>query len=233
MQVIFIFLMNNLYVTAFSFAKGQPDRPASEFLIPITLTSRPPSETNPSLLSPRSSAMISFDDLKAALAPVVSGLAALDAKVASLDAKVVSLDDKVASLDAKFDVMSGKVNCLEAARANDAVRTANRLKALTASLVPLRFDATGAAWPAAVEQPPTFLALAVSGAESVPGSSVRTAWNRHKSRRFLSTAVAGYDDDGTDAEGEAGAKSRTLRLKVIEVVGGIYERIIGTVHTIN
>ena len=170
--------------------------------------------------------MITLADLTLALAPITSGLAALDARVAALDARVESVD-------AKLDTLSAKVDRLEAARANDAVRMANRLKALTAALTPLRFDAAGAEWPAAIEQPPTFLALAVSGAETLPGGVGRAPWKRHKSREFLRAAVAGYEDDVSDAEGEAGPRSRTLRLKVIEVVGGIYERVIGTAYTLN
>ena len=67
----------------------------------------------------------------------------------------------------------------------------------------------------------------------MPGGTARSGWNRIKSRAFLRAAVEGYTDDGTDAEGELGAKSRTVRLKVIEAIGGVYERVISTVHTLN
>ena len=191
---------------------------------------------------------VTLSQLQAALAPLFDKITALDAKLdakvsalddkitaldAKLDAKVSALDGKITALDAKVTALSAMVGRLEAARVNDAVRAANRLKALTVALVPLRFDSEGAAWPDDVDQPPTFLSLAVSGAESMPGGAGRTPWNRMKSRRFLNAAVSGYLDDGTDNEGEAGTKSRTLRLKVIEAVGGIYERVIGNTHVLN
>jgi outer membrane murein-binding lipoprotein Lpp len=199
-------------------------------------------------------AAVTLPQLQELLAPLILGLAALDSKVsaldtkvtildtkvtaldtkvAALDTKVTALDNKVTALDNKVTTLSAKVDRLEAARSNDAVRAANRLKSLTAPLVPLRFNAVGADWPGDIEQPETLLSLAVSGAESVPGGTTRSGWNRIKSRAFLRAAVEGYTDDGTDAEGELGAKSRTVRLKVIEAIGGVYERVISTLHTLN
>ena len=100
-------------------------------------------------------------------------------------------------------------------------------------LVALPFNFAGTPWPPEVDQPPNFLSLAVAGNETVPGGVGRPSWNRKMSRAFLQAAVEGYADDGSDNEGEFGSKSRTLRLKVIEVVGGVFERVIGTVHTLN
>ena len=130
--------------------------------------------------------------------------------------------------------MDVRMRRMEALAINDATRRANGLKSLTVPLLPLRFNHSGSPWPADVAQPARLGDLAVSGSESVPGTSARSEWNCAKSRAFLANAVAGYDgESGSDGEGELGSKSRTTRLKVIEAMGASYERVIGTVYKLN
>ena len=81
-------------------------------------------------------------------------------------------------------------------------------------------DRAGDAWPVGVAQPGTMLDLAVAGNESKPGLATRSEWNRELSRAFLRTAVEGYAEDASDGEGELGAKARTMRIKVIQAMGG-------------
>jgi hypothetical protein len=147
-----------------------------------------------------------------------------------LDARVDSLDERVAKLDARVARVETSVQSLAAARANDVSRLANALKACEAPLVPLRFRCDGRPWPSDVEQPATLLDLAVSGAEAKPGTSTRANWNKERSRAFLQVAVDGYATDGSDAEGEIGAKARTARVKVIQAMGGDVAAVLATTY---
>ena len=157
---------------------------------------------------------------------------ALDAKVGALDAKVGALDAKVGALDAKvaarLDGIDSSVRVLLAAGANERVRLNNSMKANAVALQPFLFDREGNLWPSAVRQPPTLLDLAVAGNENKPGTSVKPAWNKLSSRAFLKSAVVGYEDDGTDGEGEVGAMARTARIKVIQAVGGDVANVFAT-----
>lgn len=162
---------------------------------------------------------ITLDQLTAALAPLSAAIARNGVRLDSIDARLDSIDAQLRTADAH--------------RAVDRARTANGLKALRAELVPLPYDRNGRPWPRGVEQPRRMIDLAISGSEHVPGEAATSGWNRGKSKAFLSTAVDGYATDGTDGEGEAGAKSRTARLKVIDVLGGSYERVINSVYALN
>jgi len=161
---------------------------------------------------------LTLDQLKAALEPIISRLDRLDTRVDSLATSFAAAEA-----------------CACAERANLAVRAANALMSLTTPLVPFATDVHGAAWDPDVAQPPTLNDLAVSGSESIPGhtgAASRSTWTRAKSRAFLKASVLGYADDVSDGEGEGGAKSRTLRMKVIEVVGGTFERVFNTVYSL-
>ena len=170
---------------------------------------------------------MSIADVLAAIASLDAKVTALDAKFTALDAKVTSLDAKFTSLDAKFTALDAKatlidakVTVLSANAANERVRLNNSMKANTAALQPFAFDRDGNPWPAAVKQPPTLLDLAVAGNENKPGLPDKPLWNKASSKAFLKTAVVGYDEDGTDGEGEGGDMARTVRVKVIQAVGG-------------
>lgn len=117
------------------------------------------------------------------------------------------------------------------ARENDGVRLANSLKATTSAVQRLLFDRRGERWNESVLQPKTFLDLAVSGAETKPGTTVRAEWNRKCSSAFLSAAVDGYASEGTDEDGETGTKSRTLRFRVIQVMGGDVSSVVASTYT--
>ena len=180
-------------------------------------------------------------DVLAALQGILQTVQALDAKVTALDGKVTALNDKMTALDEKVTVLDEKVTAqgarlegvessvrmldssvrvLNAASANERVRVNNSMKANVALLQPFSNDRDGNPWPAAVKQPPTLLDLAVAGNENKPGLSEKPAWNKACSKAFLKAAVVGYDEDGTDGEGEFGDKARTVRIKVIQAVGG-------------
>ena len=147
-----------------------------------------------------------------------------------LDMRVDNLETSVQALDARVDNLETSVQTLAAARANEVTRLANALKTCGAPLVPLRFGCDGRKWPIGIEQPTTLLDLAVSGAECKPGTSVRANWNKDRSRAFLHVAVDGYATDGSDAEGEAGAKARTARVKVIQAMGGDVAAVLATTY---
>jgi hypothetical protein len=168
------------------------------------------------------------------LAAILQAALSIDAKVSALDAKVSALDAKVSALDVKVTaqgarlegvessvrMLDSSVRVLNAASANERVRMNNSMKANVALLQPFSNDRDGNPWPAAVRQPPTLLDLAVAGNENKPGLSEKPAWNKACSKAFLKAAVVGYDEDGTDGEGEFGDKARTVRIKVIQAVGG-------------
>jgi len=171
-------------------------------------------------------------ELKLQFSSLDAKVGALDAKVGALDAKVGALDAKVGALDAKvtarLDGIDSSVLVLLAAGANERVRLNNSLKANAVALQPFAFDREGKPWPSAVKQPQTLLDLAVAGNENKPGTSVKPAWNKASSQAFLKTAVVGYDDEGTDGEGEVGAMARTARIKVIQAVGGDVANVFAT-----
>ena len=169
---------------------------------------------------------ITLDQLTAALAPLSKRLDTIDSRLESIESRLGSVESRLGSVESRLLTA-------DALRAVDRARAANRLKALRAELVPLPFDRDGRPWPPGVKQPRRMIDLAVSGGEHTPGESETSGWNRLKSEAFLSTAVDGYATDGTDGEGEAGAKSRAARLKVIEVMGGSYERVISSVYALN
>jgi hypothetical protein len=58
---------------------------------------------------------------------------------------------------------------------------------------------------------------------------VLNAWKRNLSRAFLRTSVVGYKVDGSGA----GKELRTMRLKVIVVIGGVFERTMSSVHSLS
>jgi len=123
-------------------------------------------------------------------------------------------------LESSVRMLESSVRVLSAAGANERVRLNNSMKATTSALQPFAFDRDGNPWPAAVKQPPTLLDLAVAGNENKPGLAEKPDWNKTSSKAFLKTAVVGYDEEGTDGEGEVGDKARTVRVKVIQAVGG-------------
>lgn len=151
----------------------------------------------------------------------------LRASVATLTTTVATNHAAVIS---RLDALEASVQQLLGARANDAARLANALKACDAPLKPLPRGCDGRPWPAEVAQPATLLDLAVSGAEAKPGTSVRADWNNTRSRAFLRVAVDGYATDGTDSEGEIGAKARTARVKVIQAMGGDAAAVLATTY---
>ena len=161
-------------------------------------------------------------------------MTALDEKVTALDEKVTVLDVKVTAqggrlegvessvrmLESSVRMLDSSVRVLNAASANDRMRVNNSMKANVALLQPFSNDRDGNPWPAAVRQPPTLLDLAVAGNENKPGLFEKPSWNKACSKAFLKAAVVGYDEEGTDGEGESGDKARTVRIKVIQAVGG-------------
>lgn len=156
----------------------------------------------------------------AAIAAVSTRVGALQGSVGALEARMGALEARVGALEARVGAMEASVRVLRAASANERVRLNNSLKANVAPLQPFAFDREGNPWPAGIEQPPTLLDLAVAGNESKPGQTDKPAWNKTKSKAFLKAAVDGYDSDGTDGEGEMGTKARTVRVKVIQAIGG-------------
>ena len=171
--------------------------------------------------------------MTSALAPLIASIATLCEKIDKIDTRLCAVESRLGVVESRLGAVESRLNVADALRENEGARLANRLKALTAQLVPLPFDRDGRKWPEGVSQPSTMLALAVLGSEAVPGTSSCSAWSCKNSRNFLRASVPGYDeDDGSDAEGEGGSKSRTLRLKVIEVMGGVFERTMSSVHSL-
>ena len=162
-------------------------------------------------------------------------MTALDEKVTALDVKVTAqgarlegVESSVRMLESSVRMLDSSVRVLNAASANERVRVNNSMKANAVALQPFLFDREGNLWPSAVRQPPTLLDLAVAGTENKPGTTVKPAWNKLSSRAFLKSAVVGYEDDGTDGEGEVGAMARTARIKVIQAVGGDVANVFAT-----
>ena len=154
------------------------------------------------------------------LAAILQAVLSIDAKVSALDAKVTAQGARLEGVESSVRMLDSSVRVLNAASANERVRMNNSMKANVALLQPFSNDRDGNPWPAAVRQPPTLLDLAVAGNENKPGLSEKPAWNKACSKAFLKAAVVGYDEDGTDGEGEFGDKARTVRIRVIQAVGG-------------
>lgn len=95
----------------------------------------------------------------------------------------------------------------------------------------LPFAHDGTVWPAHVKQPERMLDLAVSGSEQLPGGG-KPNWNRGNSRRFLSTAMAPLGDD-SDGDDEGSIQSRTMRKRVVQLMGGSFERVTGAVFALH
>ena len=163
---------------------------------------------------------------------ILAAISALDTKVSALDTKVTALDTKVTALDTNFssrlESIEAKVRALLAANANEQVRIINCMKANVAALQPFKFDRDGNDWPERVMQPPTLLDLAVAGNENKPGLDKKPNWNKARGQAFLQAAILGYTDDGSDGEGEVGDKARTVRVKVINAVGGNVTNVFAT-----
>ena len=165
---------------------------------------------------------ITLDELRAALGPIIKeALAPIIARLDGMDARLVSIHTSTSLSDK--------------ARKVDAVRLANGLKSLTAPLVRLPFTHNGLPWTDDLApQPARLLDLAVPGSEHVPGEHAPSGWSWAKSKAFLAKALEGYDEiSGSDGEGEAGVNARTARLKVIAVMGGNVERVIGATYSLN
>ena len=184
------------------------------------------------------------EDLKASVSTLTATVGTLATDLSTLTKTVVSnhdvvlarldaLDTRVGKIDERVERIETDVKVLAAARANEAVRLANTLKACDAPLKALRFDCVGQLWPTHVKQPATLLDLAVSGAETKPGTAMRADWNVARSRAFLRAAVDGYETDGTDGEGEIGAVARTARIKVIQAVGGDVVAVLATTYKLS
>lgn len=175
------------------------------------------------------------------LAPLKDDLATMKGDISAMKGDISAMKDDILTMKGDILTMKDDISSLrtavvraDCARAVDSARLANRLKSLTARLVALPFDCNGELWPQTVDQPTRMIDLAISGSEHVPGERRVSGWNRLKSRAFLAKAVSGYDaTSGSDGEGEEGSKARTARLKVIEAMGGSYERVIGSNNTLN
>ena len=174
-----------------------------------------------------------LNGLKEDFAGLKEDFAGMKKDVAVLKEDVAVLKEDVAGLKKDVAGLKKDVSILSAAHSNSIARQANGLKALKADLVPLPSNSLGEPWGKNVAQPATFMVLAVSGSETVPGTEgARFLWNRAKSRAFIKEAVGGYDTDGTDSEGVDGPKSRSARLKVIDLMGGDHTRVMSSVYTL-
>ncbi len=177
-------------------------------------------------------AMVGMADLTAALkemlAPMLKeilkeALAPLLARMDKIEARMDKIDSHLDKIESRLDTIDTRLARLEAARANEDVRRLNSLRAVGAPLAPLPFTHEGAPWPQDVQQPARMLDLAVSGAEQLPGGD-RPNWSRGQSRRFLACAVAPPDDD-SDGEDEGTLQARTTRMRVMQLMGGSFERV--------
>ncbi len=63
----------------------------------------------------------------------------------------------------------------------------------------------------------------MSGAEQLPGGG-KPDWDMALSRRFLSCAMAPLGDE-SEGEDEGSLQARTSRLRVVQLMGGSFERI--------
>ena len=147
-------------------------------------------------------------------------LADLSTRLGAVETRLGAVETRLGAVETRLGAVEQDVRVLRGEHKNGVARLKNSVKAHVAQLVPLPCDRDGNPWPVDVAQPITMLDLAVSGSESKPGLAVRPEWNRTQSRAFLRTAVEGYTDDASDGEGELGAKARTMRIKVIQAMGG-------------
>ena len=166
-----------------------------------------------------------------ALAPVMARLDKLDARLDNVDARLDKLDARLDTLDATVAGLGASVARLDASRANEEVRRYNSVRPVGAQLMALPFTHDGSAWPAHVQQPGRMLDLAVSGSEQLPGGG-KPNWNRLMSRRFLATAMAPLGDE-SDGDDEGSIQSRTSRLRVVQLMGGSFERVTGAVFALH
>lgn len=162
--------------------------------------------------------------IKEALVPVFARLDKIDARLDIIDARLESIETRLGTVDARLAR-------LEASRANEDVRRSNSARPVGAPLTALPFAHDGSAWPADVAQPGRMLDLAVSGSEQLPGGG-KPNWNRNQSRRFLATAMAPQGDE-SDGEDEGSIQSRTSRLRVVQLMGGSFERVTGAVFALH
>jgi hypothetical protein len=174
-------------------------------------------------------AMVSMADLNAALKAMLVPM--LKDAQEPLLARMDDIDSHLKKIDSRLDEIATSVVKLEAAHSNENVRRYNSVRPVGASLAPLLFTYEGKAWPQDVQQPARMLDLAVSGAEQLPGGG-KPNWNRGMSRRFLAHAVAPLQDD-TDGEDEGSSQSRTSRLRVVQLMGGSFERVTGAVFALH
>lgn len=170
--------------------------------------------------------MVSLADLKEALAPM------LKEAQEPLMARMDKIDSHLEKIDSRLDKIAATVAKLEAEHSNENVRRYNSVRPVGAPLAPLPFTYEGKPWPQGVQQPARMLDLAVSGAEQLPGGGGRPNWNRGMSRSFLKHAVAQLPDD-SDGEDEGSSQSRTSRLRVVQLMGGSFERVIGAVFALH
>ena len=200
---------------------------------------------------------MSSAELTAFMAEMRQGMSALNARLDALDARFDKLDARLDTQDARFDTQDARFDQLDArldtqdarldalssavtelrdeanlqrTRQNAEQRLKNSLKSLTAPLEPLKFDASGVVWPPTVAQPAKLIDLAIGGSENVPGGHATSGWNKQKSRAFLTHALSGGYESDSDSEGENGDKARSLRMRVIECMGGRFERVVSTLH---
>jgi uncharacterized protein YoxC len=151
-------------------------------------------------------------------------------QVAGVQQQVTEVKEQVGGMQQQMTGMQQQMEKQAAAQANADTRMLNSMKALAQPLAKLKYTASGDNWPATVEQPPSLLELAVSGAENVPGTARRSGWSKEKSRAFLKVVLPGGYESESDNEGENGDKARTMRMRVIESVGARFERVVASVH---
>jgi hypothetical protein len=171
-----------------------------------------------------------LDAVESRLDAVESRLDAVESRLGAVESRLGAVESRLGAVESRLGAVEGRLDVLESAHGNDRVRLNNSLKASTAPLQPLPFDRDGNKWPGAVEQPPTMLDLAVAANEAKPGMAEKPAWNKARSKAFLKAAVAGYDAEGSDGEGEVGDKARTVRIMVIQAMGGSVPEVFSTLY---
>jgi uncharacterized coiled-coil protein SlyX len=183
-------------------------------------------------------------EMRQGMAAINARLDKMDARFDKMDARFDKMDERLDVMDARLDTQGAQLVALSAAvaelrdeanlqrtvRLNAEQRLKNALKGLTAPLEPLKFDALGAVWPSAIAQPVKFIDIAIGGSENVPGGHATSGWNKQKSRAFLARALPGGYESDSDNEGENGDKARSLRMRVIECMGGRFERVVSSLH---
>ena len=147
-------------------------------------------------------------------------IADLSTRLGAVEMRLGAVETRLGAVETRLGAVEQDVRALRGEHKNNVARLKNGLNAHVAQLEHLPCDRAGDAWPVGVAQPGTMLDLAVAGNESKPGLATRSEWNHELSRAFLRTAVEGYAEDASDGEGELGAKARTMRIKVIQAMGG-------------